>query len=401
MHRFTNKVNIDGIKFNNITFTKSGSHAVGFNKSYFIKIEYQAHKNKLLSLNEEISIIKSLNELNCESCPKLLKSGELPDGQPYFIQERIIEKGKPNVYDMIFSLLEQKNLGFYQGDFKPENMVFNGSKCYLVDYDQAQRNDNFKEMGNIEFINWIAEDFEIRRGHDFYSDPNRKFSKTEILSCFEDDAFNAGNTSLLKKQRTTSTTSGLYHKINTSKVIVKGARNLDGRLKTLDKIELKPNESVLDVGCNLGLLSTYLHNRGCKVTGIDLDHFVTSAAQMIANISDCKMNFKSFDIGSGFLPNSSFETIFLFSVLHHVKHMEKAAIAIAANCNRIIMECKLIEDGSMPTKFGWKKTNKWNFTCLEDLIKYLEGIFPDFRFEQCYGKVDRDRYILSFIKLQK
>ncbi len=213
-------ISVNGMSFRNIHATNSNTHAVGLNKTHVIKIEYSRNPRKLNSLQEEAEIIKYLNKSGCVTCPQLLSQGELPSGEPYFIQQRIYPKGELNTADMLLALIEQKSFDVYQGDFKPENMIFDGNVCYLIDYDQAQQNGRFSQMGNADYIKWIADDFQERRGHDFFTDPNRNFDKQEMLGLFRKDSFNLGKTALFQNQRTTDTTSGFYHRLQHTKIFI-------------------------------------------------------------------------------------------------------------------------------------------------------------------------------------
>lgn len=388
---------IDGKKFRNIRPTKSATHGVGFSETCIVKIEYQNNPRKLNSLEEEAEIITFLNKQGCMTCPKIVSQGRLLSGEPYYIQKRIMPSGIPKTADMLFALIEQKSFGVYQGDFKPENMIFDGSTCYLVDYDQAQQCDSLIKMGNTEYIEWIAGDFQNRRGHEFFLDPDRNFNKQEMFSLFRNNSFNLGETSLLQNQETTNTTTGFYHRLCNPNIFIEGARDLRERLTVLDKIKFKPKEEILDVGCNLGLLSHYLYDKGCLVTGIDLDKNITIAAKMVASILGKSIAFEAMDIGDA-VKMRTFDTICLFSVLHHIQNMEGAIASISKGCNRIILECKLNEEGSKPTPFGWKRTNHWKFNRPEDLTDFIESRFAHFKLEKNYGQVDRERFIFSFTK---
>jgi len=298
---------------------------------------------------------------------------------------------------MLLSLIEQKSFGVYQGDFKPENMIFNGSICFLVDYDQAQRDTSFAEMRNIQFIDWIAQDFQKRRGQDFFTQRDRKFDKADWLDHFWRDSFDLSRTSVLAKQVTTNTQSGIYHSLDFPQVHCNGARDISARKRTLDLIDFKENEKLLDVGCNLGLLSHYLNDRGCTVTGIDMDRDAVLAAKTVANIAGKDIAFKMCDMSRASI-NEFFDTICLFSVLHHIDGLRHAGKFISRHCRRIILESRLNEGGSVPAGGKWKRTNTWRFSNIGELSSYIEKLILGFRLEKVWGQVDRNRYILTFLK---
>ncbi len=176
-----------------------------------------------------------------------------------------------------------------------------------------------------------------------------------------------------------------------------GARGITARRKVLDGIEFKPDEKVLDVGCNMGLLSHYLYDRGCKVTGIDMDESVIISDRILVNILGKKVEFQTLDLDEGKI-EEHYDTICLFSVLHHFENIESVAENISQKCDRIILECRLVEYGSKPVDGNWYATSKWVFNSPQELIKFCENIFKGFVFSQDYGKVDRDRNVLVFNK---
>jgi ubiquinone/menaquinone biosynthesis C-methylase UbiE len=65
--------------------------------------------------------------------------------------------------------------------------------------------------------------------------------------------------------------------------------HIGGRQATVDfaaQLQISPNASLLDIGCGLGGASRYFaHERGCRVTGIDLTvEYVTVAAALAARV---------------------------------------------------------------------------------------------------------------------
>ena len=388
---------VNGIDFDPNLKTTNGMAYIGFSPDYLIKIEHHANARKLLDIGQESEVIRALNEQGCMSCPRLHSSGTLPNGDGFLIVERIHEKGPPPLADMIFALLEQKSFGVYQGDFKPANALYDGTLCSLIDYDQAQWNEAFKSMGHREFIDWIAQDFKARRGHDFFTNPERNFDREAIDKMFTGDAFNVGLTALLRNQLTTNTRSGLYHALRDPRLVVDGARSLDDRRIALNRIVFRRGEKVLDVGCNLGLLAHYLADRGCAVTGVDLDRNVILAARMTANILGKKIRFLCADMDRE-PPEERFDSLALFSVLHHLQNMAGAIHYISTHCDRILLESRLHESGSKPVDGEWVRTNGWNFRSLDEMVEQVGRLFTGFRFDKYYGKVDRERHVWSYVR---
>lgn len=149
-------ITIDGITFELLP-SESNTHYIGISPRHIIKIENRRHENKLRTLNEEVEVIRYLNHRSCISCPRLIAYGKLEDDRPYFIEERIHSKGEAVLADILVALFEQKQLGVYQGDLHPGNIIFDGKTTYLIDYDQAIMSQEIINMGEIEFLDWISQ----------------------------------------------------------------------------------------------------------------------------------------------------------------------------------------------------------------------------------------------------
>ncbi len=254
-------------------------------------------------------------------------------------------------------------------------------------------------MGNIEFLEWFA-DYYVKRWKD-YGDPDFYrlcgTTRDEMLSYFTNDSFNLEKASLFKEQLTTNSKSGIYHSLHSDSLYIDGARDLSGRMTALDVITFSEGEKILDVGCNMGLLSHYLHDRGCSVTGLDMDPKIVTGAKMIANILRKDIEFIHHDLDTTKIERH-YDTICLFSVIHHTKNFKEVTENLARHCNRLIIECGLKETGFKPINGKWASTTNWQFNSLHDLTPFIETVFNGFKFEQHYGIVDRDRYVLSFVK---
>ena len=393
---------VNDIRFRNVRKTRSKSNSFGFSDKYVIKIEHHQHPWKLRTFSEEVEIIKHLNSAECVSCPGLFHEGTLKNGRKYFIQQRVDSPRPFNAADLVFSILEQKSFGVCQGDFKVDNFKFSGdSVCSIIDYDQAIYDERFAHMGNVEYLEWFDQFFVNRwkklgfNFTDIYTFAG--LDKDEVLGLFRNDSFNLGATSIFKEQITTNTQSGIYHSLNSDKIYIEGARNLNPRLGALDTIEFKKGEKVLDVGCNMGLLGHYLHDRGCDVTGIDMDKKIVVGAKMVANVLGKKIRFNWLDLDLGKI-DEDYDTICLFSVIHHVKNFYEVTENISQRCNRIILECSLKEAGAKPVDGKWTGTTGWNFSSREELAASLEKVFKGFKFQKYHGNVDRSREILTFVK---
>ena len=385
--------------YGNFNRTKIFNTSIGFNKNTVLKFENYKHELKINDLQKEAEIIKYLNDRDCVSCPKLVKKGK-SKGKNYIVLERISGTNKVENADLLFALLEQKALGVWHGDIKPDNVIFDGTKAILIDYDQAKIIPEIKYMDNLEYLYYIGNDLQQK-----WSDHLKKYFNVDSVEefvqlfkpYFKDSALNLGKTTIFKKQITTQSDTGFYHTIDTPEVFIQGMRDLESRKPILDNIPFKENEKILDFGCNAGLLTYYLHDRHCNVFGCDMDKEIIDADKMVSHIIHKDAKFFKCDIDKERF-NKDFDTICLFSVIHHTKFMSMNAKFLASKCKRIIIECRLKEYGEKPTVNGWVHTSAWELNSLNELYKYLEKLFPNFKFEKNWGQGDRDRFIITLIK---
>lgn len=380
-------IDVGGLHFSNIIKSEYSETCVGFNDNYIIKIEQEKCDQKVRDLSGEVAIVRYLNEHGCISCPQLLSDGYLDSGQRYLIQERVMPVYAFNYADMIFSIIEQKRFGISQADFRRANLIFDASGiCFIIDYDQARRNNSFIDMPNLAYL---------RLFRNFFASCGYVQDNIDKLFC--NGSFNLAETTIMKKQITTHTDMGIYRSIATPDIFINGLRSLEPRRAALDLIEFKNGETVLDVGCNMGLLGHYLTDRGCVVTGVDMDLAITRAAKMVANIVGKNIRFYQYDLDTCAVPEN-YDTVCLFSVVHHAKNFADVARSLAGCCRRIIIECKLYEFGSKFVNGQWVPGSSWQCSSIPELIAYLEKHFSGFKFDKYYGVGDRDRHILAFVR---
>ncbi|MCP4328326.1 MAG: tetratricopeptide repeat protein [Alphaproteobacteria bacterium] len=388
---------------------------------FFLKAQLFQDPNKSNSMAEEAKIFEHLNETGAVTCPRLHHRGSMPLSQihqmmggsisatdgtpindpcPFLILQFIPEARAVRLVDLLLAIIEQKNLGVYHGDPKPEHCRFDPATdiLYLVDYDQAELLDeDTRSLNNLDFLHWCNE--YARRKYElasmFHYFPGIDLDH-HALALFRDGALDIGGSSLLQGQQTTLGQSGVYHRIAETDVVADGERDLEARRPLLDTIPFRDGERVLDVGCNTGLLSRYLFDRGCRVTGIELDTHAVNAARIISNIAHKPIEFRALDLDKSPIPGS-FDTIMLFSVLHHTQDPPGNAKKLAAACRRFIIECRLVETGAKPIGDAWHTTSKWQFGTVEEMSAFLETLFPGFRLSRNYGQGDRGRYVLEFL----
>jgi predicted O-linked N-acetylglucosamine transferase (SPINDLY family) len=409
------------IDFERPTVHHGSMIAVDREKRFFMKIQLLRDADKNHDVPQEAEIIRRLNAAGCLTCPQLEHSGAMSRAEveslaggglyvndsrlnddicPFIIMQYLPEATRVRLADLLLALIEQKSLGVYHGDVRPENCRFDPTRSilYLVDYDQAEILDDVTQaMGNLDFLRWCDDRARERFGFDsmFHYFPGLEFTR-DVAPLFRDGALNLAHTSLFRDQQTTLSQGGIYHSIAEAAVFADGERDLTRRKPLLDAIAFRGGERVLDIGCNTGLLARYLHDRGCAVTGIELDSRAVDAARIIGNIGGKKIDYHCLDLDENDLPGD-YDTVMLFSVLHHTRDPAANARKIAKACRRIIIECRLVETGAKPIRDVWQTTSAWRFATVDELTAFLARLFPGFRLAGNLGQGDRDRYLFELV----
>lgn len=413
-------IELDGLVFDRFGWNsrRESFFCLSSDEKAVLKVVVVPNPRKANTLRQEADIIAHLNEHGSQTCPRLLgqgtfEAGFLPqairqtfppevDGSDepafdYLIQEYVPSGAEVPLADVLMVLFEQQKLGVFHGDLKPNNIRFDASRrlCYFIDYDQAKMLDEkVKALLPQPYLDWSLEQKVGESSANKLVLPEESVLKEEF---FHGDAFNIASTSLYKGQQTTNTESGVYHSFDTPAIFAPGVRALGSREEVLDKIYVEEGETVLDVGCNGGLASVYMHDRGARVTGVDLDPCIIRAARIIATILGKKISYKVLDLDKE-RAYEPFDTVLLFSVIHHSQKMERNARMIAESSNRIIIESRLVERGRKPVGDVWIETSAWNYASLEEMERGLEKLFSPMRVRNVFGPGDKHRYIFELVK---
>jgi len=394
-------MNVNKIEFSNKNIQKYGT-IIWESDSHILKLQEWICKDKRHLLHEEANIIQGLNELGCLCMPRIVDNGTY-EGKPYYITEKVIQKRGMTNADALFAFMELKGCGVIHGDlyrhryfpYKQGNVLFNGLHCILIDFDQAIIDQEICKLNVDELFEYM--DVTYPEWGSNCGGLKKQLKRFKYNKYFNKGRLNLTGTTLMKKGISTDYGEGVYHTIDEKNVFIKGERDLKDRLSILEKINFT-GEEVLDVGCNTGLVTRYVIRRNAKlVDGIEYCREHALAGQII---NHCESIFNSsikwHDLSNTPI-NKHYDTILLFSVLHHINDMRFAMEQIKGNCGRILIECRVKEDGYQYIDNKWIKTNKWDYKDFDTLINTFEDLF-EFSFNRDYGQVDRDRRILEFIK---
>lgn len=412
---------INSLDFSEFVFNSRKQILIGIDKDkkYCLKIEVVHNKNKANDIKGEYDILSHLNSSGCRTCPKVFEFGSVNKDYfylktkektildqvkqtefSYILQEYIPDSGDHSMGDILLALIEQKNLGVYQGDVKPENLRFDPKTnlCYLIDYDQAILLDNKQKNLGVEEFLFFCSEYDRKKynvGNWLRHFPH--FSEYSVSDCLHEGALDLKNTTIFNAQKTTNSISGIYHTIKSRDIFIQGSRQIDARAALLDQCDFFEGEKTLDIGCNAGLLSMYLHDRGCTSTGVDNDPYIVIAAKIVSNILGKNISYHHLDLDR-VEELEEFDTIMLFSVIHHTRKVVANAIKVAKSCSRIFLEARLIESGKQPYGEKWIGTSNWSFNNIQELVYFCEKLFPEFKMKRNLGQVDKGRYILEFTK---
>lgn len=412
--------------------SENGSiYSISDNRQYFCKIEAVKLDAKLNDLVAETRILGLLNERGCQTSPTLVGSGmvsvksirthiqkelenrlgSLPADRelPYYITDYY--PGMSTIYtpDIMMAVIEQKKLGIWHADLRPEHIRHDPrtNTIKLIDYDQAlQLTEAQRTMNNLEFFRWVDDyareyykAWNLNGWLHYFLPGNVTWESHFKVFLDEQGSFDIGKTWMFSSQETTLDPNKIYHAFHYSDVRAEGERSLNERKTLLDRIDFKKGERILDIGCNAGLLCHYLHDRGGDVWGVDIDPYVVSGARIIANIiGKSDINFAAMDLDQGGLVGH-FDTVMLFSVIHHTRRMRENAARICELCDRVIVECRTEESGAKPVSGKeWVATTIWSHPDKDALIDGLEHLFPGFKHNRTIGRADRDRYMFEFLK---
>jgi SAM-dependent methyltransferase len=141
------------------------------------------------------------------------------------------------------------------------------------------------------------------------------------------------------------------------------APNQDTMFKEIKNV-IKPNSTVIDVGCGTGRFSFSIADKVEKVVGIDLSKKnIDKANQTLAKNPNAKISFHHINLSDLISQNFHFDYAVITFVIHEVNPEERVELLkeISQIADQII-----IGDYLVPVKKGF-----WNI--LNEVVEYLAG----------------------------
>ena len=386
----------------------------------FLKIEVRPSTDPSNNLDEELTFLEHLSDLNCQSSAGLLKTGmidladlgflsqrgdwegvcpSLNEGQevPFMVASYIrADQGGFGLADVILALLEQQKMGIFQNGLILPNIRFDSllGVCRLTDYRNALRlEDSVRKLEPKAYLDWCRER-EAERcagggAPSFFEGRTR-----EMEQLFEGDSFLLVRTQLFGRQLLADVPVPSIQEVRTNHFILSGSLRLEDRTALLETLEFKDGERVLDLGCGSGGISRYLAERDCRVTGVDCDERSVIQANSLANSAGLKIRHLKCDLEYDF-PGEEFDTVLALGVLPHISNRADCAVRIiASGCQRILVECAAHEPG-----YRWQGSlyhpidNEWRFENAESLNAYLLDLFPEFKITKNLGGTASERVL--------
>ncbi len=102
-------------------------------------------------------------------------------------------------------------------------------------------------------------------------------------------------------------------------------------------IELKNDQTILDVGCGVGTISLILKymNHSQNITSVDIDPTITKLCQRNSEINHLPLNIINSPIGSNFLNNETFDSVVTNPPFYNPENFRSSKKKSAANFETI------------------------------------------------------------------
>lgn len=309
----------------------AGDGRVYMSHTEVYKIQLLHHRHdKPLRLVEEYNLLRSLRGV--EGIPQVSRLEETPrwvrfsykriHGMPLdeYLEQHHYEKAKwfRCLAELTFRLHQIHTRGVIHRDVKPENVLVEASgKVHLIDFDQAVAGSEQARQLDLS-------------GEPTPQIPDCKSIRYLIGKLGLNEAYRAAVQALQAAWEMAAKSSAsapgkhiAYYNWSFCEEELKGERDWFIRWGLIYPAirDMLPGASVLELGCNMGLLGTYLKLYGAgRVVGVDIDQDILEAGKKLSRTAGVDVTYLKGDLSSsGFvkehLINQSFDLVSALSVL--------------------------------------------------------------------------------------
>jgi 2-polyprenyl-3-methyl-5-hydroxy-6-metoxy-1,4-benzoquinol methylase len=243
-------------------------------------------------------------------------------------------------------------------DLLPKNILINKNyDLFLIDFDQAteqsfifsilksvisfRKNNHtilglFKAMIKKELSNEFLIKCRKRFNPNYYNLKNINYYKTT-----KSKKLNKAWTIAKQSNASAPGVSLAYYSFEFEGYLFPGERSWKERWVTLKNITSLENKKILELGCNMSLLSCHIKReiKNTKVTSIDHDKNIIRSAKIIADVLEVKPKFHVLDLDKGNWENRflNYDLVFCLNVLNWVKNKKKL-LKFLGKFNELIFE---------------------------------------------------------------
>lgn len=362
---------------------------------YLLRV-YSPESGEAAAVEQERRVLGVLSAAPCQSAPELIEEETLPGGEPFAIlRYPRADRGGFGLPDVLLALLEQQALGWFPGRLGLPYLRYDSLSglCRFMDYALAEELDPaVRALPAEAYLDWCfdREAARCRReGERLFLVP-RERSPDWI---WEDGRLNLMATQAFRSQRLADVPEPSVQSLDLDRVVFAGARDWERQAAVLEGLAFAEEESVLDLGCGLGVGSQFLVRKGCAVTGVDVEERLLVASRLAANLAGLRIRYACLDLDFEEL-EGSFETVLVFATLHHFEYRDQVVERLNRICRRrLILECGLKESGfKWHGRWYWRHRG-WDFASEAQLKKALADWFPAFRLTADAGATDHGRRV--------
>jgi predicted Ser/Thr protein kinase len=257
--------------------------------------------------------------------------------------------------------------GIVHNDLKPDNILVNEKKeVFLLDFDQAIITNPFTallrqffliKIGKTELLLSLPENLKLylKRRHPRLTNFLKKYLKkndNRFARLPDRNTLKTGKLISLHNaweiaQNSDASSPGelvAYYSLNFSGVTFPGERPWLNRWNILKNITDYSNKTIIELGCNMGLLSTFLlkEKKAKKVIGVDVDPNILKAAEIISGVFEVKPHFEQMNFDTTIdwerkLLSFNADIVFALNVLNWVKDKPRL-LKFLSNFNSVIFE---------------------------------------------------------------